>query len=172
MSMEAVLEKLETNRKGLTHMDAEGRLKYYGLNKLKERERRTALIIFYEQFKSILVLLLVFATLLSLYLGFYIDAIVIGLIIILNAFLGLYQEFKAEKAIEALKKLTVSKITVLRDGTHHEVSVENIVLGDVILLEEGSRIPADVRLFEVSNLKIDESELTGESVPVLKETKT
>jgi len=172
MSIEAVLENLETNRKGLTHMDAEGRLKYYGLNKLKERERKTALIIFYEQFKSFLVLLLVFAVLLSLYLGMYIDAIVIGAIIILNAFLGLYQEFKAEKAIDALKKLTVSQVTIIRDGTHHEISVEKIVPGDIILLEEGNRVPADVRLVEVSNLKIDESELTGESVPVLKETKT
>jgi len=171
MSIEDVLEKLETNKKGLTHMDAEGRLKYYGINKLKERERRTALIIFYEQFKSFLVLLLVFATILSLYLGMYIDAIVIGMIIILNAFLGLYQEFKAEKAIDALKKLIVSKVTVLRDGIHHEISVEKIVPGDIVLLEEGNRVPADVRLIEVSNLKIDESELTGESVPVLKETK-
>jgi Ca2+-transporting ATPase len=172
MSIESVLEKLGTNRKGITHVDAEARLKYYGLNKLKEKERRTALIIFYEQFKSILVLLLVFATLLSLYLGMYIDAFVIGLIIILNAFLGLYQEFKAEKAIDALKKLTVSKVIVIRDGVHYEIPIEKIVPGDVIILEEGNRVPADLRLLEVSNLKIDESELTGESVPVTKHIKT
>jgi Ca2+-transporting ATPase len=172
MSIEAVLEKLETNRKGITHMDAEGRLKYYGLNKLKERERRTALIIFIEQFKSVLVLLLVIATLISLYLGMYLDAIAIAAIIILNAFLGLYQEFKAEKAIEALKKLTVSRVTVIRDGMHYEIPVERIVPGDVLILEEGNRVPADIRLFEVSNLKIDESQLTGESVPVTKHVKT
>ena len=172
MSVESVLEALETNKKGITHVDAEGRLKYYGLNKLKERERRTALIIFLEQFKSFLVLLLVFATLLSIYLGLYLDATVIGVIIVLNAFLGLWQEYKAEKAIEALKKLTVSKVTVLRDGTHHEISIEKLVPGDIIILEEGNKVPADIRLFEVSNLKINESELTGESVPVVKDVKT
>lgn len=172
MSVESVLETLETNKKGITHIDADGRLKHYGPNKLRERERRTALIIFYEQFKSILVLLLVFATLLSVYLGLYLDAAVIGVIIVLNAFLGLWQEYKAERAIEALKKLTVSKITVLRDGTHHEISVEKLVPGDIIILEEGNKVPADIRLFEVSNLKINESELTGESVPVVKDIKT
>jgi len=172
MSIEAVLEELGTNKKGITNFDAEARIKHYGLNKLKEKERRTVLLIFYEQLKSILVLLLVFATILSLYLGMYINAAVIGAIIILNAFLGLYQEFKAEKEIDALKKLTVSKVTVIRDEMHHEISVENIVPGDIVILEEGNRVPADIRLMEVSNLKIDESELTGESVPVLKETKT
>ena len=172
MSVESVLEALETNKKGITHMDADGRLKHYGLNKLKERERRTVLIIFYEQFKNILVLLLVFATLLSAYLRMYLDAAVIGVIIVLNAFLGLWQEYKAEKAIEALKKLTISKVTVLRDGTHHEISVERLVPGDIVILEEGNKIPADIRLFEVSNLKINESELTGESVPVAKDIKT
>jgi len=172
MSVESVLEALETNKKGITHVDADGRLKYYGLNKLKERKKRTVLIIFYEQFKSSLVLLLVFATLLSLYLGMYLDAVVIGAIIILNAFLGLWQEYKAERAIEALKKLTVSKVTVLRDGSHHEISVEKLVPGDIVILEEGNKVPADIRLFEVSNLKINESELTGESVPVVKDVKT
>lgn len=172
MSIESVLEKLETNKNGITHIDAEARLKHYGLNKLKERERRTALIIFYEQFKSILVLLLVVAAVLSFYLGMYINAIVIVTLIILNAFLGLYQEFKAEKEIDALKKLTVSRVTIIRDGAHHEMSVEKIVPGDIVFLEEGNRVPADVRLIEASNLKIDESELTGESVPVVKETKT
>jgi Ca2+-transporting ATPase len=153
-------------------MDAEGRLKYYGLNKLKERERRTALIIFIEQLKSVLVLLLIIATLISLYLGMYLDAIAIAAIIILNAFLGLYQEFKAEKAIETLKKLTVSRVIVIRDGMHYEIPVEKIVPGDVVILEEGNRVPADIRLFEVSNLKIDESQLTGESIPVAKHVKT
>ncbi|MEM5872589.1 MAG: HAD-IC family P-type ATPase, partial [Candidatus Aenigmatarchaeota archaeon] len=171
MSVEAVLESLGTNKKGITNIDAEARLKHYGLNKLKERKKRTALIIFLEQFKSILVLILVFATLLSLYLRLYIDATAIGLIIILNAFLGFYQEFKAEKAIDALKKLTVSKVTVIRDGSHYEVPVDKIVPGDIVILEEGNRVPADVRLIETSNLKIDESELTGESVPVLKDPK-
>jgi Ca2+-transporting ATPase len=172
MSIEAVLEKLGTNKKGIPSVDAEARLKYYGLNKLKEKEGRTALIIFYEQFKSILILILILATFLSLYLRMYLDAAAIAIILILNASLGFYQEFKAEKAISALKKLTVSKVTVIRDETHHEISVEEIVPGDIVILEEGNRVPADVRLIEVSNLKIDESELTGESVPVIKDIKT
>ncbi|MFH1229096.1 MAG: cation-translocating P-type ATPase [Candidatus Aenigmatarchaeota archaeon] len=171
-SVESVLETLETNKKGITHMDAEGRLKFYGLNKLKEKKRRTVLTIFYEQFKSILVLILVFATLLSAFLGFYVDAVVIGLILILNALLGLWQEFKAEKAIDALKKLTVSNVTVMRDGHHNEISVERLVPGDIVILEEGSKVPADMRLFEVSNLKMNESELTGESVPSTKDVGT
>jgi Ca2+-transporting ATPase len=172
MGVEAVLEKLGTNRKGIPLVDAEARIKYYGKNKLREKERRTALIIFSEQFKSILILILVLATLLSLFLRLYLDAAAIIVILILNASLGFYQEFKAEKAISALKKLTVSKVTVIRDGVHHEISVEEVVPGDIVILEEGNRVPADVRLIEVSNLKIDESELTGESVPVLKDKKT
>jgi Ca2+-transporting ATPase len=172
MSIEAVLEKLGTNKKGMTSVDANARLKYYGQNKLKEKKRRTSLIIFYEQFKSILVLLLVFATIISLYLGMYLDASVIAVILILNALLGFYQEYKAEKAIDALKRLTLSKVTVIRDEVHHEVSIEDVVSGDIVILEEGNRVPADVRLIEVSNLKVDESELTGESVPVVKDIKT
>lgn len=172
MSIEAVLEKLGTNKKGMTSVDANASLKYYGHNKLKEKKRRTSLIIFYEQFKSILVLLLVFATIISLYLGLYLDASVIAIILISNALLGFYQEYKAEKAIDALKRLTLSKVIVIRDEVHHEISIEDVVPGDIVILEEGNRVPADVRLIEVSNLKVDESELTGESVPVVKDIKT
>ena len=170
-SVEAVLESLETNRNGLTHADAAGRLKFYGPNRMRERERRTALIIFYEQFKSILVLLLVFATLLSAFLGMYVDAAVIGAIVVLNALMGMWQEFKAEKAIESLKQLTTSKVTVKRDGQHHEVMIDTLVPGDIVFLEEGCKVPADMRLFEISNLKVDEAALTGESVPVTKDVK-
>jgi Ca2+-transporting ATPase len=168
-SIETVLENLGTNRKGLNQVDAVARIKQYGLNKLRTVERRTALIILLEQFKSILVFLLIIATIISLYLGLFVDAIAIAIILILNAFLGFYQEFKAERAINALKKLIVSKVVVIRNGEHHEISVESLVPGDIILLEEGNRIPADIRLIEVSNLKINESELTGESVPVTKD---
>ncbi len=166
----AVLEELETNRNGLTSADAEGRLKKYGLNRLEEKSGRNVLVIFYEQFKNMLVLLLLFASLLSTFLGMFVDAVVIGVVIILNAFLGFWQEFKAEKAIAALRNLTTSRITVIRNGSHTEIPVSSIVPGDIVMLEEGNKVPADMRLFDVTNLKIDEAALTGESVPVSKVT--
>jgi len=172
MDIKNALKNLETSEEGLNHDEADLRLKEYGLNKISTKKERTGIIIFLEQFKSFLVLLLVFATILSVFLGRYVDAIAIGFIIVMNSFLGFYQEHKAEKAIEALEKMIVSKVTVIREGEHHEVSTEHIVPGDIVLLEEGNRIPADLRLMEVSNLKVDESMLTGESVPVLKDVKT
>lgn len=169
MDIKNVLKNLETGEKGLSHSEADLRLKEYGLNKISTEKKRTNIIIFLEQFKSFLVILLIFAVILSIFLKLYLDAIAIGLIIILNALLGFYQEYKAEKAIEELKKLIVSKVTVIRDGEHHEISTEKIVPGDIALLEEGNRISADMRLIEVSNLKTDESMLTGESLPNLKD---
>jgi Ca2+-transporting ATPase len=171
MDVKDVMKNLETSEKGLGHEEADLRLKEYGLNRISTKKRRANLIIFLEQFKSFLVLLLVFAVILSVFLVRYADATSIGIIIILNALLGFYQEHKAEKAIEALEKMIVSKITVIREGEHHEISTDSIVPGDIALLEEGNRIPADIRLIEVSNIKIDESMLTGESVPILKDVK-
>jgi len=171
MDVKDVMKNLETGEKGLGHEEADLRLKEYGLNKISTKRRRTSIIIFLEQFKSFLVLLLVFAVILSIFLRLYTDAIAIGIIIIMNALLGFYQEHKAEKAIEALEKMIVSRVTVIREGEHHEISTDNIVPGDIVLLEEGNRIPADIRLMEVSNLKVDESMLTGESVPILKDVK-
>jgi len=171
MNAEDVLKNLKTSNKGLSNTEAKSRLKEYGLNKLKSKKRKTALIIFLEQFKSFLVILLLFAVLISIFLGLYIDAIVIGIILILNALLGFYQEYKAERAVEALKKLIVSKVIVLRDNVPIEIPTEELVPGDVVLLETGNKVPADVRLIESINLRVDESALTGESVPVGKDTK-
>jgi len=172
MDVKNVLKNLETSEEGLNHDEADLRLKEYGSNKISTKKKRTNIMIFIEQFKSFLVLLLVFAVILSVFLRLYTDAIAIGLIIIMNAFLGFYQEHKAEKAIEALEKMIISKVTVIREGEHHEISTENIVPGDIVLLEDGNRIPADIRLIEISNLKVDESMLTGESAPILKDVKT
>lgn len=171
MDVKDVMKNLETSEKGLDHEEADLRLKEYGLNRFSTKKRRTNLIIFLEQFKSFLVLLLIIATIISIFLRMYLNAAAIGLIIILNALLGFYQEYKAEKAIEELKKLIVSKVTVIREGEHHEVSTDKIVPGDIVLLEDGNRVPADIRLMEVSNLKTDESMLTGESAPVIKDAK-
>jgi len=166
-----VMKNLETSEKGLDHEEADLRLKEYGLNRISTKKRRTNLIIFLEQFKSFLAILLIFAIIISLFLNMYLNAAAIGFIIILNALLGFYQEYKAEKAIEELKKMIVSKVTVIREGEHHEISTDKIVPGDIVLLEDGNRVPADIRLMEVSNLKTDESMLTGESAPVIKDVK-
>jgi P-type Ca2+ transporter type 2C len=170
MQVSEVLRNLETSEKGIESEEADLRLKEYGPNKISSEKRRTILMIFLEQFKSFLVGLLLFAMLLSFFLGMYLDAAAIGLIVLMNSFLGFYQEHKAEKAIEELKKLIVSKTTVMRDGEHAEISTDRLVPGDIVLLEEGSRVPADMRLIEVINLKVDESMLTGESEPIVKDT--
>ena len=171
MSSEEVFKELKTNEKGLKSSEANLRLREYGMNKIKSKKRRTSLIIFLEQFKSFLVILLLFATAISLVLGLITDAIVIGSILVLNAILGFYQEYKAEKAIEALKKLIVTKVLVVRNMEKVEVPIEQIVPGDIVILEAGNRVPADIRLFEALNLKIDESMLTGESIAATKHTK-
>jgi Ca2+-transporting ATPase len=170
MSSEDVLKTLKTDEKGLNNSEVEMRLKRYGLNKIKSKKKRTSLIIFLEQFKSFLVILLLFATAISIILNLMTDAILIGAILLLNAILGFYQEYKAEKAIEALKKLIVTKVLVIRNGEKIEIPTEGIVPGDIVILESGNRVPADMRLFEALNLKIDESMLTGESVPTTKHT--
>lgn len=171
MSCDQVRKDLKTHDCGLKVSQVHQRLKEYGPNKLKSKNKRTSIVIFLEQFKSFLVILLVFATFISLFMGLKTDAIVIGAILVLNAFLGFYQEHKAEKAIEALRKLIVTKALVIRDGKKIEVNVENLVPGDIVILDSGNRVPADLRLIEAINMKIDESMLTGESVPATKNSK-
>ncbi|MHA1853725.1 MAG: cation-translocating P-type ATPase [Candidatus Heimdallarchaeaceae archaeon] len=171
MSVNTVLEHLKTSKEGLSNEEVKKRIEKYGLNIIEKKKRRTALKIFFSQFKSILVILLLIATLLTLFLKMYLDAVVIGAILLINAFLGFHQEYKAEKSVEALKKLIVSKVLVIRNGEKIEVKAEELVPGDIVILEEGKRIPADLRLIESINLRVDESTLTGESVPVEKSTK-
>ncbi|MBN2203001.1 MAG: cation-translocating P-type ATPase [Candidatus Aenigmarchaeota archaeon] len=171
MTCEQVKKDLKTHENGLKNSQVHQRLKEYGENKLKNKEKRTSIIIFLEQFKSFLVILLIFATFISLLMGLRTDAMVIGAILVLNAFLGFYQEHKAEKAIEALRKMIVTKALVLRDGQKIEIDVEHLVPGDIVILDSGNRVPADLRLIEAINMKIDESMLTGESVPATKNTK-
>ena len=171
MTTEDVFKELKANKNGLKNSEANLRLNQYGPNKIKSKKKRTSLIIFLEQFKSFLVILLLFATAISIFLGLTTDAIIIGAILTLNAIMGFYQEYKAEKAIDALKKLIVTKVLVIRNKEKVEIPIEQLVPGDVVVLEAGNRIPADLRLFETLNLKIDESMLTGESVPATKHTK-
>lgn len=162
------LHQLNSIEPGLTAEEAKKRLLEFGENKIVEKKRKTALQIFLDQFKSVLIIILLVATLVSIFLGEILDAAVIFAIVILNALLGFYQERKAEKILEALKKLASPNAKVLRDGSAKIIKSEEIVPGDILLLAAGDKIQADCRLLESINLKIDESSLTGESVPVEK----
>ena len=141
----------------------------YGLNQLTEEKRITPLMLFLSQFRSVLVIMLIISALISgLILVEIVDAALITIIIVINAILGFVQEYRAEQAIEALKKMTAQKATVTRSGSEQVINAEELVPGDIISLETGDRIPADARIFESINLRTDEAPLTGESTPVTK----
>jgi len=174
-----VMLALNVTRDGLTSQEAQERLKKYGYNELKEKKRRTALQMFLEEFKDIFILLLIAATIFSVIIGYYesiaiqkgfletyTDAITIGVIVILVALAGFIQEYRAEKAVEALKKLTAPRARVIRDGKEAIIPAKEIVPGDLLVLESGDTIPADARIIESIELKTDEAVLTGESTPV------
>ena len=153
---------------GLSDKQAQKLLTKYGHNEIVERPRQTPLQIFLLQFASILVVLLIFASAASLVFGDILDGIFILLIVILNGILGFIQEFKAEKAIAVLKKMTVSSVRVIRDGVEQRIDSKLLVPGDVIILEEGDKIPADGDILESLHLEVNEASLTGESMPVEK----
>src|SRR3989338_8032870 len=158
--------------KGLSSKEAEQLLTRYGLNVITEQKKRHILLKFLEQFNNFLTLLLFGAALVSFFIGESIDGSLILSIVVLNAFFGLYQESKAEAAIQLLKKMTITKIRVIRDGKEQEIESKFLVPGDVIFIEEGVKIPADAVIREEKNLMINESALTGESLPVSKKEKT
>lgn len=164
----SVFGELRTSVKGLSPEDAEKRLEEYGKNELKEKEKVSVFRLFLSQFKSILILILVIAAIVSALLGEAIDAAVILFTVFLAGILGFVQEYRAEKAIELLKSLTSPEATVIRNGSEKKIPSTYLVPGDIILLQTGDRIPADARIIEEFNLKVDESSLTGESVPVQK----
>ena len=160
------LEKTNSSEKGLTFSMAEQRLRQFGLNVLEENEKRSVWSMFFNQFKDLMILILIFAAIISGIIGDKADTIIILVIVILNAIVGFLQEYKAEKAMDALKKMVTAQATVLRDGETYIVPAENVVLGDIVLLEAGNTIPADMRLLEAYALRVIESSLTGESIPV------
>src|SRR3989338_8425703 len=157
--------------KGLTSNEVEILLEKHGLNEIKEQRKKSIIVKFIEQFNNFLVILLIFAAALSFFVGETVDGVLILGIVILNALFGLYQEGKAEQAIAMLKKMTVTKIRVIRDGKEQEIDSRYLVPGDIIFIEEGTKIPADAKLLEVRNLEINEAALTGESLPVAKKIK-
>ncbi|WP_209122442.1 cation-translocating P-type ATPase [Alkalihalobacillus sp. BA299] len=156
---------------GLSIKEAQKRLKQYGENKLDEGEKPSALLVFLGQFKDFMVLVLLAATLISGLLGEYIDAITIMVIILLNGVLGFVQERKAEKSLTALKELSAPQLVVLRDGEWTKIPSSMAVVGDIVKITSGDRIGADMRLLQANGLQIEESSLTGESVPVQKSEK-
>lgn len=164
-----ILKELDTDQnKGLSSYEALKRQQKYGLNELKEAKKKSLFALFLEQFKNLVVIILIFATIISLFIGEIVDAIVILLIVVFNAVLGFIQEYKAEKSIEALKKLSSLSATVIREGRQILIPTKDLVPGDIILLKEGDKVPADARLLEVINLQAQEASLTGESTPVSK----
>lgn len=153
---------------GLSSEEAGMRLEKYGQNKLKGKPKKSMISLFFEQLKDMLIYVLLGATVITIAIGEYTDAIIILLVVVLNAVIGVVQEYKAEKAIEALQKMTTPKSLVRRDGEVREITSEELVPGDIVIIDAGRYIPADLRLIDSVNLQIEESALTGESVPVNK----
>lgn len=168
-SVKKTFDEFKTSEKGLSQKEVEKRLGKYGLNEIKEKKKISLFQIFFSQFKSPLIYILLFAIIITLLIGEYVDSMIISIIVIVNAVLGFAQEYKAEKSIEALKKLTSLKATVVRDGREERILAKELVPGDIIILEEGEKIPADARLLESISLETHESALTGESTSVAKE---
>ena len=167
--------KLNTNiQKGLTNKEAQKRQEEQGKNKLKEKKKESIIIRFIKQFNDFMIIILIIASIISAGVSYikgqndYIDSIIIIAIVVLNAIMGLIQEERAEKSIESLKKLTPQIAKVIRDGKTKEILAEELVVGDIIELSDGNYVPADCRIIEEFNLKIEESSLTGETEPVTK----
>lgn len=164
--------RAESIHTGLSHKEAQKKLLEHGLNTLSEKKRISVFKLLYQQFKDFMVLILLASTAVSAFMGDMLEAFTIIAIVILNAILGFVQEFRTEKTMEALKNLAAPTAVVIRGGKPVTIPAEQIVPGDVALLETGDRVPADAALLECSSLQVDESLLTGESVPVEKSLST
>jgi P-type Ca2+ transporter type 2C len=157
---------------GLSSQSVEQRIVEYGLNELVEKKKKPVWLLFVKQFNDFMILLLIVAAIISGLIGDVGDTVVILVIVLLNALIGFVQEYRAGKAMDELKKLSTPHVEVLRNGAPVMLSSVNLVPGDIVLLEAGTLLPADLRLFETNSLFIDESSLTGESVPVNKTSET
>ncbi|KAB2954481.1 calcium-transporting P-type ATPase, PMR1-type [Heliorestis acidaminivorans] len=167
---EKVLHYFESNQdNGLSEQAAKERLAYVGPNCLKKAESEPLWKKLLNQFQDFMILVLLGATLFSFFLGEIVDAVTILVIVVMNALLGFVQEYRAEKSLEALQKLTAPEAKVLRGGQVKKIAAEKVVPGDLVFLEAGDRVPADLRLLELSDLKVDEAALTGESIAVSKQ---
>ena len=176
-SIEETLRELKTGNSGLTSEEAEKRLAENGKNKLAEAKKESVIHMFFRQLADPMIIILIVAAIISAVIAVtqkesFADVIIIGIVVILNAVLGVYQENKAEKAIEALQQMTAATSKVIRDGVMRVIKSEDLVAGDIIVLEAGDSVPADARIIECASLKAEESALTGESVPVNKTVMT
>ncbi len=175
---EAIIEELNTDKEnGLSNSEVEEKKKKYGYNELKEGKKKSTFIKFLEQFKDFMIIILIIAAIISGIVGYIqgegiTDSIIIMIVVIANAIIGVMQENKAEKSLEALKKLSSYSAKVLRNGHIDVIASRDLVPGDIVILETGDYVPADIRLIEAVNLKAQEASLTGESVPVEKNTET
>ncbi len=168
LDTDLALQRLGSRAEGLTESEAAERLAEHGPNQLEEKRGRSPILAFLSQFTEVMVIVLIVAAVISLLVGETVDAIMILVIVVLNAILGFSQEYRAEKAMAALRRLAIPTVKVRRGGRVVEVASVSLVPGDVILLEAGMRVPADGRIFESANLRIEEAALTGESVPAEK----
>lgn len=161
-----VINQLKSDAEsGISTQTAKERLSEYGSNELPEKKKKSLLLRFFKHFNDILIYILMAAAVVTAVLGEYVDTIVILLVAIINAAIGFFQENKAEKALDNIKNMLSLKANVIRDGDRKEIDAKDVTIGDIILLHPGDKIPADARLIKASNLKVEESSLTGESVP-------
>ncbi len=172
VSSERALSLLSTSRTGLSQSEVNVRLSKYGYNELKKEKRARPIVIFLNQFRNFLIILLVFASGISFFLGDIVEAVAMLSVILLAAVLGFVQEYRAERAIEALERISAPTARVVREGREMRIPSKELVPGDIILLEAGDIVPADSRLLDVVSLQVDEASLTGESVPAAKVLET
>ena len=176
MSIEETKQELKTDlEKGLSEEQVRQKVEEFGYNELKEQKKKSLFVKFLEQFKDFMIIVLIISAIVSGFVGVaegegITDTVIILLVVIVNAVIGVIQENKAEKSLEALQKLSSHVAKVIRNGKLNIIPSRELVPGDIVVLETGDYIPADLRLIEAVNLKVQESALTGESVPVEKDT--
>lgn len=166
ISPKETIDKLSAKKEGLSSQEAKKRQEEFGKNVLPEKEGVSVVWLFFKQFKDFLILILFVAAGIAFWAGKLTDVYIILAVILFNAIMGFTQEYKAEKAIQAIKNLEAKKATVIRDGKEKEIPAEDVVPGDIIILREGASIPADARLLEIKELRTSEASLTGESMPI------
>lgn len=177
LNLSEIKQKLKTNfQYGLTNEEVQKRFQNYGENKLEDKPKESLLIKFFKQFNDFMIIILIIASIVSAVIAKiegsndYLDSIIIIAIVVFNAIMGIIQEAKAEKSLEALQKMTTPVVKVRREGRIRQIKSNELVPGDIVILEAGNFVPADCRLINSYNLKVEESSLTGETVPVLKDS--
>ena len=175
LNLSEVKQKLKTNYQyGLTNEEVDKRFQEYGENKLEDKPKESFVVKFFKQFNDFMIIILIIAAIVSALIekmqgsNDYLDSIIIIAIVVFNAIMGIIQEAKAEKSLEALKKMTAPVVKVRREGRVRQIKSSDLVPGDIVILEAGNFVPADCRLITAVNLKAEESSLTGETVPVEK----